>query len=429
MKHYNKLFAVAALLAICAMCSQSCNKSGALAPNTSNPTEYSLKGAPFSLTVLDQERGYNKDSLYVFEGVWRDGHFWFGLEKKDSMQLNITPNNGITLKVASEVEGFQGVNAASSSRCINIVPDGKDHTSFHLQWIDEGQSTITLWCGEGASRRQVRFVATSKKEIPMEGIMLRLDGQEFLMNKTTLEEMYNNTASFKNKTKAFNTVGETKYKRNDIWTGYVKLEIVGPQPLNATNTTEFKMWLDQLGMADHYASLIYMLEYSKREKKPIIDWIWGKGYGIYEQNKATYKKFRWFHPLVLEEGSIEILYQQGYYQNKSENDPEPIERSESKYGKLYEHSHEFYNDPLKYTFYPCDIRERRILVFPACLNRYMLYFYQGAVDKESGFADTMYRLDIQFDGMLSGEKLYESKDYHPLLKSEHGYYEPGPMID
>ncbi|MBQ9660545.1 MAG: hypothetical protein IJV37_04680, partial [Bacteroidales bacterium] len=61
--------AAAALFLLCAVCLPSCNKDNPDGPNRSNPTEFTLKGCDFDITVLDHERGYDRDSAYVFEGV------------------------------------------------------------------------------------------------------------------------------------------------------------------------------------------------------------------------------------------------------------------------------------------------------------------------------------------------------------------------
>lgn len=160
----------------------ACQKESPDSPNANNPPEVSLPGAGFSITVLDFERGRHPDSAYVFEGVWRDGHFRFGRERLDTMQLNITETNGITLKISSEDLDFRGVNARSSTRSIDIVPDGTARTQYHLERVCEGASAITLWNGEGTSRQEIRFTVTSREDIPAEAIRIRIDGREYLMS-------------------------------------------------------------------------------------------------------------------------------------------------------------------------------------------------------------------------------------------------------
>lgn len=403
----------------------ACCKDAADAPNTSNPVALPLPGASFSLTVLDQERGFSEDSLYVFEGVWRDGHFWFGPEQRDSMQLNITPDNGITLKISSEDAAFEGVNAASSSRCINIIHDGRDRTSYHLEWVAEGQSVITLWCGDGPARREIRFTATSRREIPMEGILVRIDGKDYRMRKRTAEEQ-KHPVYLSDPAIHFNCSGG-QYVRDKLSAGHVTLEMIGPVPLNATPTTTLNTAFDCFGIADHYADIRYNArEYSKRLKAFVQGDVWNKHYGLYEENKAKYPDFRWFAPFVWEEGSF-------YSRDLAQPADNPEHDRPGKYfldgvqGMYRE-----YKEAGIYTYFPADLRERRLLVWPQVAERiFRLGFYERDFreEKDPGSAtgqsvvyfDMLHDLWIQFD---DPKEYVAYDDYHPYLKSEHGYSEP-----
>lgn len=411
------------LLLLIAACG---SRDGADAPNTANPPEASLRGEPFTLSVLDQERGFCRDSVYVFEGEYRDGHFWFGSEKKDTMQLNITPDNGIVLKVRSDSPDFEGVNAASSSRCINIVPDGRDRCTYHLEWVAEGRSTISLWCGEGPDRQELRFSATSRKEIPMEGIKVRLDGQEYRMRRRTAAEQEHPTL-FSDPAIHFNGTGD-RYFPDKMSSGYVTLEIIGPEPLNATPTTTLNMAYDCFGIADHYADIRYNARaYSKRLSTFVQGDIWNKHYGLYEENKAKYRDFRWFAPFIWEEGT--------YYKK---NLALPVEDPEYDVPGIYfidggpRGMYREYHDAGNYTYRPADLRERRILVWPQISERiFLLGLYEGGFTEKkdpgspSGqnlvYYDLLYDIWIQFDNI---REYAATDDYHPCLKSEHGYYEP-----
>ena len=230
MKHIHKTLAAAALSLLCAACLLSCNsKDDPTAPNKSNPTEFTLKGCDFGITLLDYEKGGATDSSYVFEGVWKEGAFRFGWKKLDEMTPNILPDgrNRLVFNVDSEDAGFEGVNAASTSRCINIVPVGKDHTSYELEWVAEGESTITLWCGEGNSRKEVSFKVTSKKEIPFTGIKVRFhDGNN---SSVQIAKCINKDA----------VAASANCKMFDgDWSHCSLMEIVGPEPLNATMYNE-----------------------------------------------------------------------------------------------------------------------------------------------------------------------------------------------
>lgn len=223
MKHIRSLLATAAVLLLGAALLSSCDKNNPLAPNKSNPTEYSLPGCDFNVTLLDHEQGYSKDSTYIFEGIWKENAFRFGYYKLDPMTPNILPDNKnqLVFKISSNDPSFQGVNASSSAQCINIVPDGKDHTVYHLEWVAEGESTITLWCGEDATRKEISFKATSKKEIPFEGFRVRFNDRTIIVNENTTEGQAG-------------MFSIPHFKQYGSWDKLPVFEIVGPEPLNAT---------------------------------------------------------------------------------------------------------------------------------------------------------------------------------------------------
>ena len=207
---------------LCALGLSSCNDP--LGPNKNNPATESLRAAEFDVTLLDNEQGWTKDSLYCFEGVWKGDAFYFGYWKLDPMVPNILPDrqNRLEFVISSEAAGFEGVNAASSSKCINIVQDTQDHRRFHLEYVSEGESTITFWNGEGDARREISFQATSKAEIPIEGFLARVDGKEYRFTKQ----------------KTITKILKTFKYRNDFpgWDKMHIVELVGPIPLNATRT-------------------------------------------------------------------------------------------------------------------------------------------------------------------------------------------------
>lgn len=199
----------------------SCNDP--LGPNKNNPAAVTLQAADFNVTLLDHEQGWTKDSLYCFEGVWKGDAFYFGYWKLDPMVPNILPDrqNRLEFVISSEATGFEGVNASSSSQCINIVQDSQDHRRYHLEYVAEGESTITFWNGEGDARREISFQATSKADIPIQGFLARVDGKEYKFTKNN-----------KSVTKVLKT-----FNYRDDFPGWDKMhivELVGPIPLNAT---------------------------------------------------------------------------------------------------------------------------------------------------------------------------------------------------
>ena len=286
MKDSRFLYAVA--MTILTVLLPACDKMRPDAPNPNNPPELQLTAAGFTVRVLDHEHGHHPDSIYFFEGTWCDGHFRFGREGLDTMQLNIRPDNALVLEVLSDDPAFEGVNAASSARCIDIVADGAGRRTFHLKWVDEGAAVITLWNGEGAARREVRFTATSRREIPLEGIKVRLDGQEMVLCTEVRRG---------GRMLVFDPVTENRDYRNYIreFRGYTRedpdrhvcFEIAGPVPLNA-NTGTLHTVFDAVGLIDRGAI------------HEVLDHVWLKSYGLYDGNMQLNPDFRWFHPFLLD---------------------------------------------------------------------------------------------------------------------------------
>ncbi|MBR3652598.1 MAG: hypothetical protein IKN60_01445 [Bacteroidales bacterium] len=326
MKNKTTTFPPAALALVLMLLLPACDKNNPAAPNQDNPTVLELPGADFAVCVLDHERGRHPDSAYVFIGEWRDGHFRFGRERLDTMQLNITPDNGIVLEITSDAPGFEGVNASSAARCINIVPDGRGRTTYYLQWVAEGQSVITLWNGEGASRREIRFTATSRREIPLEGIRVRLNGEERLLF-TGYDYALPGAPTMKDPDYPKMAADFRGYTREDR-SRHVDFEIVGPVPLNA-NQGELHIAFDDIGMLDHGAM---------HENLP--PHVWLKKWGLYEENLQYNPDFRWFHP-----------FDPGFHPDRSWN---------TDYLKMPQ---TYYNDP-KFILNPQDLRERFAWVWP-----------------------------------------------------------------
>lgn len=236
-----RLFLLLGALLCGALLVASCNKANL--GNNSNPVAVSLPAADFGITILDCEHGYDRDSNYVFEGEWKDGAFRFGLDRTEEMVPNITPDNAITFRITSDSPSFQGVNASSSKGGINIVQDGSDHTVYHLEWVAEGESDITFWNGEGEARKELKFKATSKKEIPMTGIKVRCNNIETRFERKYATEYEIRGAGSPLESKAWlwqisqsagtHVIDGYASEISNGWDGMAPVEIF-PVPLNAT---------------------------------------------------------------------------------------------------------------------------------------------------------------------------------------------------
>lgn len=274
----------AGLLAVLAALA-SCKGEDPLAPNKRNPAVEAFPAADFGLRVLDFEQGGDPDSCYVFKGLWRDGNFCFGLDKLDPMTLNLSGDNALVLEILPLGEGFRGVNAASSARCIDIVAEGGERTRFRLERVTEGESTIVLWNGGDGDRRELSFPVTSREEIPVEGFRCRVDGQLFDIPMIESGSFLEPNANYHTRSGVLRDV-----KAFPGWDRMQVLELVGPVPLNATGRKQESIWL-----YDPVAPAFPLLD--DEGNCFTGDWPSFVGpEGIADINRRHYPAWRWFAP-------------------------------------------------------------------------------------------------------------------------------------
>lgn len=283
---YIKISCLAIVILGAALLAASCSK--AILGNSNNPVAVSLPSADFGITILDYERGYDRDSNYVFEGVWEKDAFLFGVYKTEKMVPNITPDNGITFRINSDSPNFQGVNASSSKACIDIVQDGNDHTVYHLEWVEEGETTITFWNGEGESKKEISFTATSKKEIPLEGFKIQLGTIETKFERSVANDYeILGTEPFQHKswnwriTQNLNkSINAYASEINNGWDGMEPIELI-PIPLNAT---------PKKYIANFYANGV-VPDPNTKEGFRIVG-----NEELCSENAANFKDFSWINP-------------------------------------------------------------------------------------------------------------------------------------
>jgi hypothetical protein len=363
MKNTSSLPAAALLLSFAAILFPACDKCRPDGPNRNNPPVADLPSAAFTLRVLDHERGFHPDSAYIFEGIWHDGHFWFGRQKLDTMQLNIAPDNALVLEVSSDDPAFEGVNAASSTRSIDIIPDTRDRRIYHLERIAEGRSEITLWNGDGPSRREIRFTVTSRAEIPLEGIKVRINGEVIEMfsgfNYALPEGLDYTMSEYAKAVRDFKG-----YKREDFNT-HVDFDIIGGIPLNA-NKAVLHIAFDDIGIIDHG---------NMHENVP--PHVWLKAWNLYEENIWHNSEFNWFQ-----------FYDPGYH-------------SDDSWGASYLKMPQTYFENPGYSINPQDLRERFAWVWPLASGLIqVLAFGKGNIyfspERNMYCYDTVYQFAITF---------------------------------
>ena len=345
------LFPAALAAAVLLATLSACQKQGPDSPNLNNPPELPLPAAPFEVGVLDFEHGRDPDSAYVFEGVWREGHFRFGRQQLDTMQLNLSGKNGITLTISSEAPDFQGVNASSSTRAIDIVPEGGDRCRYRLERVCEGASTITLWNGEGAMRHEIRFTVTAREDIPAEAVRIRIDGQEYLMSRA-----FNSAGSLSGyriglspsawKPEWQELVKVFPGRREDDRTDHVELEIAGCVPLNATGPV-FTTASDLVGLIDLQAHRSSLPTIDPASGKAVYRWM--RISSLYLENLRYNPDFRWFNPMRLTPELYEAY--------RNENLLAPYYADEQEYRLFPTAGDE------RYRYNPADLRERRAWIW------------------------------------------------------------------
>lgn len=191
MKNRRKLNTIVfiAELALLAACSKTPS-------NPNNPQEKDLPGKDFCLTLCDEQKGACKDSVYYFYAdvnsditdakasytrVGSKGSDRLFNVEPDEVEIVQTPCNTIRF------ESTESVNGASGGLCVDIVRD--TDRDYHLVFRSEGEADITLWNGSGEQRRQKVIRVKARESIPCEGILIRLDGKDFLLRRGVWESI------------------------------------------------------------------------------------------------------------------------------------------------------------------------------------------------------------------------------------------------
>lgn len=163
----------------------SCKKD----PNAeNNPPVVSIAGTPFTLSA-EETRG---DTQYVFP--WTVSKTGVTDSVKEELdEMTVTSFNTITFTAKPDGGGdFPGVNVRSSN--VGAVQVSmKGNTQFSLKYIGDGESTITVWNGNEGGNTTVTFNVQARKTIPVEGLLVRIDGKEYTIKAVTAptwQELY-----------------------------------------------------------------------------------------------------------------------------------------------------------------------------------------------------------------------------------------------
>ena len=142
-----------------------------------NPKTETIAEAGFSLKGKETR----SDGSYVLPWTISKGGV-VDSELEDLDELAITPFNTFTFEaVPDNTSGFPGINAKTDNACIKI--ERKGQSSFAISYVSDGDATITVWNGSEGGNTAVTFKVQARKTIPVEGFLVRIDGEEEVLMK------------------------------------------------------------------------------------------------------------------------------------------------------------------------------------------------------------------------------------------------------
>lgn len=142
-----------------------------------NPQVENISEAGFSLKGTEKR----SDDTYVLPWtVSKAGVVDSVLEELD--ELTLTPFNTFTLEaVPDSQDGFPGINARTDNDCIKL--ERKDQNRFAISYLTDGEATIRVWNGREDGKTNIVFKVKARKTIPVEGLLVRIDGKEDVLIK------------------------------------------------------------------------------------------------------------------------------------------------------------------------------------------------------------------------------------------------------
>ena len=207
-----------------------------------NPPVVTIAGTPFTLSA-EETRG---DTQYVFP--WTVSKTGVTDSVKEELdEMTVTSFNTITFTAKPDGGGdFPGVNVRSSNvGAVQVSMKGK--TQFSLKYIGDGESTITVWNGnESDKATSVSFKVQARKTIPVEGLLVRIDGEEEVLMKAVQGRDWNGLGTSMEKT-FFYTVP------------YLSDDKVTYNPFNPTTLEEMYSGYDREDLNLHKAELLHLV--------------------------------------------------------------------------------------------------------------------------------------------------------------------------
>lgn len=186
MKRFFHPLALAALmLGVLAMGSLTSCKKDPL--DEFNPKTDTIAEAPFSLKGTEKR----SDGGYVL--TWDITKTTVDCVQEELDELAITPFNTFTFEAVPESASatFPGINARTDNACIKL--ERKGQSSFSISYVSDGDATIKVWNGNEGGNTAVTFKVQARKTIPVEGLLVRIDGEEYTIKAVTAptwQELY-----------------------------------------------------------------------------------------------------------------------------------------------------------------------------------------------------------------------------------------------
>lgn len=241
MKRFFHPLALAALmLGVLAMGSLTSCKKDPL--DEFNPKTETIAEAPFSVKGTEKR----SDGGYVLPWtISKGGVVDSELEELD--ELAITPFNTFTFEAVPESASatFPGINAKTDNACIKL--ERKGQSSFSISYVSDGDATIKVWNGNEGGNTAVTFKVQARKTIPVEGLLVRIDGEEEALIKVagpTWMDYIQQRRDYPFCTVKYLPDDKIKYPIKDMWEAFSyydredlnlrKLEILHIQPENTT---------------------------------------------------------------------------------------------------------------------------------------------------------------------------------------------------
>ena len=206
-----------------------------------NPKTETIAEAPFSLKGTEKR----SDGGYVL--TWDITKTTVDCVQEELDELAITPFNTFTFEAVPESASatFPGINARTDNACIKL--ERKGQSSFSISYVSDGDATIKVWNGNEGGNTAVTFKVQARKTIPVEGLLVRIDGEEEALIKVagpTWADYIQQRRDYPFCTVKYLPDDKIKYPIEDMWEAFSyydredlnlrKLEILHIQPENTT---------------------------------------------------------------------------------------------------------------------------------------------------------------------------------------------------